>query len=198
MAGTSDPLYCFCMCTLALCAVRSRNRDKEQTAGQGKEKDEDLIYPPKASPTSSTHHVLMWKLDNKIRTCLLALCGTYQYRNLIPESVSLLSWFRAFTIDLITGLSDEAPNNRPVCRGAVFDCGTHKARSHQCSRSTKDPLCQHWGSGGGQISAGNSHPNSQHQNGLFLHTGTVFQSRPVGCTGAEQAATHWAPAGKCD
>lgn len=51
----------------------------------------------------------MWKLDNKIRTCLLALCGTYLYRNLIPESSSPLPYFRAFTIDLITGLSDEAP-----------------------------------------------------------------------------------------
>lgn len=100
----------------------------------------------------------MWKLDNQIRTCLLALCGTYQYRNLIPESVSLLSWFRVFNIDLITGLSDEAPNNRPGCRGAVFDRGTHEVRSHRSSRSTKDPLCQRWGSGGGQSSAGNSHP----------------------------------------
>lgn len=29
----------------------------------------------------------MCKLDNKIRTCLLALYGTYQYHNLIPASL---------------------------------------------------------------------------------------------------------------
>lgn len=131
----------------------------------------NLLLPP------PHHHVLMWKLDNKIRTCLPALRGTYQYRNLIPESLSPLPYFRAFTIDLITGLSDEAPDNRPGWRGAAFDRATHKARSHRCSRGTKDPLCQHWGSGGGHSAAGNSDPNRQHQNGhsIFPNRYTVSE-----------------------
>lgn len=129
----------------------------------------------------------MWKLDNKIRTCLLALCGTYQYRNLIPESVSPLPWFRVFTTDLITGLSDEAPNKRPGYRGAAFD---REVRSRRCSRSTKDPLCQHCGSGGGQSTAGNSHPNRQHQNGHFLRTGTEFQSSSTGRVHTDWVSCH--------
>lgn len=128
----------------------------------------------------------MWKLDNKIRTCLLALCGTYQYRNLIPESVSPLPWFRAFTIDLITGLSGGAPTTG-LAGGAVFDRGAHGARSRRCSRSTKDPLCQHWGS---WRRAEHCREQSSKQTApkwpLSLHRNRSFRAGPsAACTPAE-------------
>lgn len=80
----------------------------------------------------------------------------------VPQSNSLkllaASLFQSVYHRFDYGSLGRGPGSRPGWRGAAFD-GTTR------SSSTKDPLCQHWGSGGGHGAAGNSHPNRQHQNG---------------------------------
>lgn len=85
----------------------------------------------------------MCKLDNKIRTCLLALYGTYQRHNLIPESHFPHPCFTAFTLDLITFLSDEAATTGLAGVGLhIIAENTKQGPTEAVYIGTKDPLCQ--------------------------------------------------------
>lgn len=117
--------------------MRNRNRDKERRVGKAKQHDWGLIYPFKPSSTSSTHHVLMCKLDNKIRTCLLALYETSH--NLIPASLFLGPGFNAFLFNE-TATRGRGMVGVGLC---IIAENTKQGPSAVIYEGTKGPLCQH-------------------------------------------------------
>lgn len=85
----------------------------------------------------------MCKLDNKIRTCLLALYGTYQHHNLIPASLYLNPRFTAFLLYLIAFLSNEAGTRGMAVLGlCIIAEKTKQDPTAAVYVGTKGPLCQ--------------------------------------------------------
>lgn len=75
----------------------------------------------------------MCKLDNKIRTCLLALYGTYQRHNLIPASLFPGLRFTAFLLDPIAFLVNEAATRGIDGVGLCIIAKNYEAGSHSSS-----------------------------------------------------------------
>lgn len=85
----------------------------------------------------------MCKLDNKIRTCLLALYGTYLHHNLIPASLFPDPRFTAFLHDSIAFLSNEAATRGMAGLGlCIIAENTNQGPTAVVYVSTKGPLCQ--------------------------------------------------------
>lgn len=125
--------------------MRNRSRDKARTVGKAKQHDWGLLYPFKPSSTSCTHHVLMCKLDNKIRTCLLALYGTYQHDNQIPASLFLGPCYSAFLLDSIAFLFNEAATRGRGTIGVglcIIAENSKQGPTAVICEGTKGPLCQ--------------------------------------------------------
>ena len=150
--------------------------ETKSRVGKAKQNDQDLIYPFKPSSTSSTHHVLMCKLDNKIRTCLLALYGTYQQNNLIPASLYPVPRFTAFLLDSIPFLTNKAATRGMARVGlCIIAKNTKQGPVAVIYVGTKGPLFQ-WkervrvqgiapqqrSSQRGHSATGNADPNRRH------------------------------------
>lgn len=191
MARTSDPSIVLA-CAPGFFAqwqteIETKNREREKSNRMIR----IWFILSKPSSTSSTRYVLMCKLDNKIRTCLLALYGTYQHHNLIPESLFLHPRFTAFTLDLITFLSDEAATRGLAGVGLhIIAENTKQGPTEAVYIGTKDPLCQQRErvrcqgtdpqqrrSQRGHSTTGTSDPNRQRWNGdsSFQHRYTVSE-----------------------
>lgn len=133
----------------------------------------------------------MCKLDNKIRTCLLALYGTYQHHNLIPASLFLGPRFTAFLLDSIAFLSNEAATRGMTEVGScIIAENTNQGPTAVLYVGTKGPLCQQRervrgqgidpqqrSSQRGHSATGNTDPNRQRWNGdsSFQHRYTVSE-----------------------
>lgn len=185
MASTSDPFTVFAYALRFFVHCETKIETKRGKWG--------LIYPFKPSSTSCTHHVLMCKLDNKIRTCLLALYGTYQHDNLIPASLFPGPRFNAFFLDSIAFLFNEAATRGRGMVGVglcIIAENTKQGPTAVIYEGTKGPLCQHIervrgqgiapqqrSSQRGLSATGKTDPNRQRWNGdsSFQHRYTVSE-----------------------
>lgn len=120
------------------------NESKRKRAEWEKPNRMIRILPFKILPTSSTHYVLMCKLDNKIRTCLLAVYGTYQHKNLIPASLFTGPRFTALLLDSITFFSNGAATRGMAGIGwDIIAKNTKLGPTADVHTHTKNPLWQH-------------------------------------------------------